>query len=133
MAEICLTKARSRYIDRAVKAALTSTYGRFRHGAVLVSGGRVINSGYNKPNFCSFAERFREAPGPATFHAEIDCIYNVSKEHLTGAAVYVVRLDTSDKLRMSRPCDMCLNVLRFCGVTKVYYSDNDCKIWMEKT
>ena len=132
MDKICLTKSRSRYVDRAIKAALVSTYGRFRHGAVLVSGGRVISSGFNKPNFSSFAERFRTAPGPATVHAEINCVYNVPKEHLEGSAVYVVRLDTEDRLRLSRPCPMCINALKFCNVAKIYYSDNDCKIWMEK-
>ena len=45
-------------MDLAKKVALRGTYGGFKHGALLLRGGKVINSSCNKNNHCAFGSRF---------------------------------------------------------------------------
>lgn len=127
-----LSKNQLRYVRAAAAEASVSTYGNFRHGAVLIAGGKLINAGHNKPNHCSFAKRFRSAPGDASTHAEIDCVYHVPNEKLTGSTMYAVRVAADGSFKMSRPCDMCYDVLKFCGVARVYYSVDSGTMMLEK-
>lgn len=118
-----------RYLDLAKRMALQSDYGKIRHGAVLVKGGSVINASFNKPNYSSFASRFREATrGPATHHAEVGCILGIDKTITEGTTVYVVRINKHGDFKLSKPCEMCHNILKFCGVKKVIYTCNENEI-----
>lgn len=94
-----------------------------RHGAVLVSGGSVLNTGHNSACYSAFGNRFRhEGKGPATRHAEISCILGIDKSVTAGASLYVVRIDLDGAYRISRPCCMCMDVMHFVGIRKVYYT-----------
>lgn len=118
-----LSRKMQRYIDIAKRQAEQSIYGIYKHGSVLVKGGRIINVAYNKNNTTSFGKKFREnILGRATKHAEINVIYNIDKNTTTGATVYVVRVGKSGDFRLSKPCSMCEEVLKFCGIKKVVYS-----------
>tara|TARA_R100000808_G_C2110455_1_gene124710 strand:- start:278 stop:676 length:399 start_codon:yes stop_codon:yes gene_type:complete len=115
-----------RYIRLATKVASSSTYGRLRHGAILVKGGKVINTSCNKNKFCSFAQRFRDPnEGEATIHAELGTILGLDRSVTQGSTIYVVRINPDGQLRLSKPCTMCQAVLTHCGVSKVYYSTNE--------
>ena len=117
-----LSKRRRRYLDLAARIAQQSTHSSQSHGCVLVKGGSVINVSCNKSNYCSFGSRFR-APGKkkhSRLHAE-----------LGASVVYVVRVK-EDSYRMSKPCPMCEQALRFCGVKKVIYTTNDDSVIVEK-
>lgn len=117
------SKKIQRYLDLARRMAFQSEYGKIRHGAVLVKGGSVINASCNKSNYNSFASRFRpDDRGPATHHAEIGCILGVDKSISEGATVYVVRINKQGYFKLSKPCEMCHNILKFCGVKKVVYT-----------
>ena len=62
----------SRYFNVARKAALCSAQSDYKHGAVLVKGGSVINTSCNKNRRVSFGSRFcKEHDGVATLHAEL--------------------------------------------------------------
>lgn len=117
------------FIDLAKTQALKSNYGNFRHGAVLVSGGRVINTGYNKDRFTNFGSRFRPCGfGNATLHAELDAILNIDRKKTQGATIYVVRISNDrDLFRNSKPCSMCHAALMFVGVKQVIYSVDENK------
>lgn len=123
------SKKTQRYLDLARRMALQSEYGKIRHGAVLVKGGSVINASFNKSNYSSFASRFREEDrGPATHHAEVGCILGIDKTITEGTTVYVVRINKRGDFRLSKPCHMCHNILKFCGVKKVVYTCNENEI-----
>ena len=57
---VVLSKRITRYFDLAKNTAFNSNYGKLRHGAVLVKGGSVINTCFNKDKFCSFGGKFRD-------------------------------------------------------------------------
>ena len=68
-------KGKEKYIQLARRVALQGSYGGYKHGAVLVKGGSIINISHNKDKFCSFGSRFRKRDeGTATLHAELGCI-----------------------------------------------------------
>jgi deoxycytidylate deaminase len=121
-----LSKSRKRYFDLAKRAAMESTYGKLRHGAVIVKGGSVVSFGFNKSNHCQFGQRFRHMDkGPATQHAEISAILGLPRSATQGADVYVVRINNDCDWRMSKPCPMCEQALKFVGVKRVFYTTGD--------
>mgnify|MGYP003631208490 CR=1 FL=1 len=114
-----LSKSRKRYFDLAKRAAMESTYGKLRHGAVVVKGGSIISFGFNKANHCQFGKRFRHRnKGDATQHAEISAILGMPQ----GADLYVIRINNFCQWRMSKPCNMCEETLKFVGVRRVFYT-----------
>lgn len=120
------SKKTQRYFELAKRMAKESTYGKLRHGAVLVKGGSVISVGFNKGCYCSFGQRFREQGlGHATQHAEISAILGVPPSSTQGASMYVVRINNENKYRMSKPCCMCHDALDFVGVRKVYFTSGE--------
>lgn len=99
---------------------------KFRHGAVLVSNGTVINASANSKRFCSFAARFRQPQkGLATLHAEMGAILNMPRDVTNNSDIYVVRVNQQNEYRNSAPCAMCQAALKFVGVKRVYYSTDD--------
>ena len=121
-----LSKTKKRYFDLAKRAAMESSYGKLRHGAVVVKGGSVVSFGFNKSNHCQFGQRFRHMDkGPATQHAEISAILGLPRSATQGADVYVVRINNDCDWRMSKPCPMCEQALKFVGVKRVFYTTGD--------
>lgn len=117
-----ISKRKNRFFRIAKKQAKKSQFPKFRHGAVLVKGGSVISVSENKNQFCSFANRFVSHQGHGTIHAELGCVLGLDNSKTKDSVLYVVRLNNNNKLCMSRPCNMCQNVLRFVGIKKVFYS-----------
>lgn len=113
---------RSRMFQLARKEAEKSPFNVFRHGAVLVRGGKVINSAFNECVHCKLGNKYKNHPGISTRHAELSVILGIDKKVTTGADVYVVRINPSGNLKNSRPCEMCMGVMKFVGVRRVFYS-----------
>ena len=112
----------ARHVEHARQIATTSQFPDYRHGAVLVRGGSIINSSANKDNFCSFGSRFRnKKDGIATVHAELGCILGVDKDKTEGTTLYVVRVGKLGDLRLSKPCPMCYAALKHAGIKKVIF------------
>jgi len=59
-----------------------------------------------------------------TIHAELDVVYRY-KKLLRGADILVVRVNKSNNLRNSRPCNHCISTLCKLGIRKVYYSNDN--------
>ena len=111
-----------RCLRMAARAAEQSGHETFRHGAVLIKGGSVLNIAANSDNHTSFGQRFRSDPGRATHHAETACILGLDKTIPQGATVYVARVNRAGEWKKSKPCSMCHEVLKFVGVKKVVYT-----------
>lgn len=119
-----LSKKTKSYLEKARIEAEKSKF-TYRHGAVLVRGGHIISSAFNENRFCSFGARFRTEDGIATHHAELRCILGLDRSMTTGATVYVVRISNSGEFKMSKPCQMCRDSMRFVGVKRVIYTTNN--------
>lgn len=114
-----------RLIALAARTAESSGYAQFRHGAVLVRGGRLLNVASNNSKYTSFAARFLPAHIAATHHAELAALLNMPRTLTAGSDIYVVRINRSGELRNSKPCPMCQAAAKFCGVRRVFYTTDD--------
>ena len=90
----------ARFMSLAKNVARQSDFPNYRHGAVLVRGGSIINTSPNKDSFCSFGARFRNnLPGHATVHAEIGAILGLDRSITDGAVLYVARIGKLDDFK----------------------------------
>ena len=111
-----------RCLRMAARVALQSEHDTFRHGAVLIRGGSVLNVAANSDNHSSFGQRFRTDPGRATHHAELGCVLGLDKSITQGATVYVARIGKNGNWKNSKPCMMCHEVMSFVGIKRVVYT-----------
>ncbi|MAG27866.1 hypothetical protein CMI47_20255 [Candidatus Pacearchaeota archaeon] len=108
----------------AKKEALKSEC-TYKHGAALFKKNRIYSSGHNKGRSVGWVRPCRKRPFlEANMHAEIACIHFVPKEIVSGRDVIVVRINTYG-FANSRPCSMCLSVLKRKNIRRCYYSINN--------
>lgn len=119
-----LSNKHRRFLKLAKELADTSTYGIFRHGAVLTSGSCILGLGVNNDKYCSIGAKYRSYhKGISTYHAEIGAVINIPRHVTKGCTIYVARTSKFDgTMRMSKPCPMCEAILRERGVKRVFYS-----------
>jgi len=123
----------SRYFKIARKAALCSGSTDYKHGAVLVKGGSVINTSANKNRLVSFGSRFcKDHDGVATLHAELGAILGIDRNITEGATLYVARVGKDGGFRLSKPCSMCTAAMKHVGVKRVYWTINNASCAMGK-
>ena len=92
-----------------------------KHGAVIVRGGRVLGTGFNKnknhPNQIS-PEHIRMH---ASRHAEIEAIRDAGW-NVRNAVLYVARVNNQGIDRDSQPCLSCSAVINEVGIKKIVYT-----------
>lgn len=102
--------------------------------AIIVRGGSIISTGFNKRGTNSFVEHYGDkARGQRDWclntHAEMDAVLQArQKSDLTGCKIYVIRkrIDANKGiLAMSRPCCVCEGILKAYGIKKAYYTIDD--------
>ena len=122
----------SKLIHLAIEEAYagkSKRYGSFHHGSIIVTNNRVLGRGYNHPRT---TYKGSSPKGQRSMHAEV-CALNkcVIKPRKT-VDVYVVRINNVGTLVESRPCQMCIPILKSVGIRKVYYSGADGYIHVEQ-
>jgi len=122
-----MSRRNRRFLEIAAKVADESTSPDYRHGAELVKGGSVISTSCNNLRLVNWANRFRTHDcGHATQHAELGCLLGVDKTVSKNAVVYVARIGRSGDFRLSKPCPMCMTIMKHMGIKKVVYTiDNE--------
>ena len=89
--------------------------GIFKNGKLCHLGNNHLRNSYNNKCVCF------------STHAEMDVIYKVlktgtKKPKLNNYTVVVVRLGRNGKLKNSRPCNQCLDLMVKYNIKKVVYS-----------
>lgn len=93
---------------------------RSRIGTVIVKNKRIVSVGHNRP--LKTHPMIRKYNEYKTIHAEIDCIIGYNRDLLKDAIIYVYREHKDGSLAMSRPCNVCFQILKDIGITKVIYT-----------
>jgi pyrimidine deaminase RibD-like protein len=75
----------------------------------------VLSYGTNVPRKGPETPPFRES-----IHAEVTAMRGVKK--IEGSTLYVVRLDSRNKMALSMPCEYCVEHMISCGVDRVVFS-----------
>lgn len=100
----------------------------YRLCALIVSGGNIVSSGFNKRGGSQLQEYYRTTDRAISVHAEVDAILRARRKiDMTGSKIYVVRLLRTDRhgkpvYGMARPCEMCSDVLYAYGIKRAVYS-----------
>lgn len=107
-------------LNLALKKSDESKFSGYKHGAVLVKGGRVIATGTNHSKRGII---FDEVYGFKMFHAEIDVLSKFEPEEVEGAILYVAGKTEKGHILNSKPCECCQHVIKKYPLKAVYYCD----------
>ena len=103
--------------------------GIYRNGKKLFIGNNHLRNSYNGECICY------------STHAEMDVLYKILKHQkikvkdsadLSNCVIIVVRFGKDGSLKNSRPCNHCLETMKFYRIKKVVYSDDNGNIVTEK-
>lgn len=116
-----LSKSHKHYLNQAIELAKMSDC-NYKHGSVVRKSGRTIAVGINH-NVNDPSKLDEEtAKKHAAVHAEVAALNACRKVDLTGATVFVARVNNQHEPMMSKPCARCQEALRERGVKKVVYT-----------
>lgn len=115
-----MSKRDSAYLSVARYFA-TKSSAKNTHGAIIVKGGRVVGTGYNKnrnnPHFVS------------PEHIKTDCSVHAEKSALKdagydvrNAVMYIARVNRHGEDRDSKPCSRCLKLIEESGIKRIVYT-----------
>jgi len=104
----------------AIEAADLVTHTRYKVGAALFIGNKLISLGWNvNKTHPEQQSVFRWQ------HAEMAALVGIHKHDLTRAHIYVARVTMTGLLRIAKPCDDCQRILRAAGIRRAYYTSRD--------
>lgn len=102
----------------------TKSESRHKHGAVIVKGGSVIGTGFNKDRNHPDIVSPEHIKTHCSVHAEVEAIRDAGW-NVRGAVLYVARVNRFGKDRDSKPCDRCSVVIEETQIKKVIYTRSD--------
>lgn len=94
-----------------------------KHGSVIVKGGRVISTGINKERSHPRIVSSEHIKDHCSVHAEIDAIKKA--RNVSGATIYVARINKKGAARDSRPCKRCFETIKSNGIKKIVYTTSE--------
>ncbi len=116
---MAITSSDIRWLRHALIQAEQAPHAQWRVGAVIVRGGNILGTGFN---------RYRNDPSQVelsgvSYHAEAAAIRKAGD--IRGATLYVARVTRSGDLGSSRPCARCQALLA--------HSEIDTVVWTTPT
>lgn|SRR5574343_206975 len=107
-------------IEWAKREALKSEYKQHRVGAVIVKGGNILSTGFNKLRPTAILKT-------PTLHAEAAAILKLLKDgrqaDLLGADLYVSRWTRGGRVSMAKPCTACTDLCLSVGIRRVHFTN----------
>ncbi len=98
--------------------ASKSPFDRYKLGATIVKGGRILSTGYNELRYNRFI-------GEPTLHAEEASIVKLLRDNrlhdLAGSELYVTRITRGGNVACSYPCSRCYDLIRSVGITRIHF------------
>ena len=117
---LSLSNKDHRYLKLAMNLAMSSDC-NFKHGAVIVKGGRVISTGINRFKNHPKAVSPEHIKQYCSVHAEVDAIRKLKSAR--GATIYVARIGKRGNRALSRPCPNCYAAIKSAGIAKIVYTN----------
>jgi tRNA(Arg) A34 adenosine deaminase TadA len=121
--KLSVKKKRLGEIAKAIALSAQGVGGRngnnFRLGAVVCNGSRIIGASSNSYRTHTLLSRFYPWPH---IHAEAGAILRVGMDRCYHSDLYVARVTRDDQLALARPCEYCLELIKFARIRNVYYS-----------
>jgi len=120
----------NRLIQIGIVEARKSNY-KQKLSAIIFDKKSIVSCEHNIVNSHRRNLHPKKTQWPNSLHAEVLSIL-AAKTDLKGRSILVIRINNSDELRYSRPCDYCYAYLCEVGLKTLYYVDKDLKIRKEK-
>ena len=109
------------YLSVARYLATKST-ARNTHGAVVVKGGRVLGTGFNKDRNHPKIVSPEHIKTDCSTHAEEVAIRDAGEDNIKGAIIYVARVNKHGTDRNSKPCPRCSTLIERVGIKRVIFT-----------
>lgn len=112
-------------IERCISEAKKSDY-RFKLGAVIFKGSRIISASHNYLRSCAnIKPQYRKWSN--SLHAEQAAILAAGEwSKLKGCDLLVMKISkTTGSISNARPCEFCMATMVHVGIKRVYYSDEN--------
>lgn len=116
-----LSKRDRAYLSVARYCA-TKSKARNTHGAVIVKGGRVLSTGWNKNRNHPAIVSPEHIKTECSYHAEEVAIREAGEDNVRGAVIYVARVSKNGSDRDSKPCPKCAALIRQAGIKRVVFT-----------
>jgi deoxycytidylate deaminase len=90
-------------------------------GCVIFNKKKIISKGHNSclKSVKNLHPKYQKWPG--SVHAEVDAIIK-AKTDLKGCDMLIVRINKNKQLRLAKPCESCMNYIKYIGIHKIYYT-----------
>ena len=95
---------------------------RNTHGAVVVKGGRVLGTGWNKNRNHPAIVSPEHIKTDCSYHAEEVAIREAGEDNVRGAIIYVARVNKNGQDRDSKPCPKCASLIEQVGIKRVVFT-----------
>lgn len=114
-------------IKRCLEECEKSKY-RFKIGAVIFKGSRIISSGHNGiRSTAQIKNKFKKYEN--SLHAEQAALMNINWNTVKGCSILVMKISPSKGIfGMALPCEMCRTILNHVGIKNIYYTNKNGEI-----
>lgn len=120
MRDSSLVSRHQKFAKIALELATAATHDVTHQLCALVTNkNRVLSIGYNSAKTHPIMDTKMQM-----LHAECEAILRCPEGDLRGSDVVVARARSGGKAGLARPCKMCEELLRRCGVRRVFYTTN---------
>ena len=94
---------------------------KFRLGAILVHRNSIVSIGMNSYKTHPLIAARTEWP---FLHAEQHAIIRAGVDNCEGLDLYIARVLKNNDLALSKPCKVCIELIKDVGIKNIYYSTN---------
>ena len=95
---------------------------RFKIGAVVFKGNRILSSGHNEIRSSNIPSKHKLYNN--SIHAEQAALLGTDWNKLKGCSILVMRCSkTKGNLSNAKPCPLCQKLLAHIGIRNIYYSN----------
>lgn len=94
---------------------------RNTHGAVIVKGGRVVGTGYNRNRNHPAIVSPEHIKTDCSIHAEESAIRD-ARYDVRNAVIYIARVNKHGEDRDSGPCPRCLDLIKDFGIKRIVHT-----------
>ena len=129
-----LTNSQKSFFYIAKKVSELSTFHRknVKIGCLIVSGHRIISSGYNSDKTNPIQKKYNRLrfseETPHRLHAEISALLpllNNKDIDFSKVKIFTYREKADHSLGKSRPCKSCMALIKDLGIKHIYYTTDD--------
>lgn len=103
---------------------------KFRVGCCIALGSRIKSLGRNDME--KTHPMISQYNINAKVHAEVDACIGLRPYDLRGCDAYVYRVKANGMPGLARPCPMCMEVLRYMGIKRVFYTTDEPPYWKKE-